>query len=185
MAECDLMDECQKMEIEVPGVSTAVCSNRKVSGAAEAQDVVVRRVRVLHSQRAQKMSTCRKPDLSPTKIPQHIQSDHFFVPSGRSKCISTNKTGRQMQASHQNTRQPSHIVKLSISYKMANDIACPSSKLSFPFQEDLTASVGQWHRVMAQSYVPISRYRAKTGEGGKKGKEKKMFKSYGYCCLSY
>lgn len=76
-------------------------SNRKMLGAAEAQDVMVRRVMVLNSQGAQETATeswqvnprCPKLYLS-QKIPPHLHLDHFFVPSGRSTCISHNNTAR-------------------------------------------------------------------------------------------
>jgi hypothetical protein len=87
-------------------------------------------------QREADRSTCRKLHLSPTKIPQYIQSDHLFVPSGRSKCIS-HKQDREVNAGvppkHVSAiLGASHILKLWISYKVANDIACSCSQAIFP-----------------------------------------------------
>jgi hypothetical protein len=142
-------------------------------------------------QREADRSTCRKLHLSPTKIPQYIQSDHLFVPSGRSKCIS-HKQDREVNAGvppkHVSAiLGASHILKRT-KWQMIVLVHVP--KLFFPLQENLTASVGQWHRLMRQSYslrahIEVSGKSRRRKKEKRKRKEKKKSKSYGYCCLSY
>ena len=184
------------MEIEVPGVSTDVAligrcqvlRRHRISWSGVLWFYIAneRRKRQLEVNR----STCRKPVSSPTKVPQHIQSDHFFVPSGRSKCIS-HKQDREVNAgvTPKHTSAilgTSHVIKLSISYKMANDIACSSSQAIFPTPGKLDRecwSVASPYDAVLRAHIEVSGKSRRRKE--KKGKEKKKSKSYGYCCLSY
>lgn len=95
----------------------------------------------------------------------------------------TNKTGRWMQASHQNTRQPgletSHIIRLSISYKVASDIACSCSQAIFPALGNLPREC--W--LVASRYDAI--LRALIEVSSHKKTNQKNTNSYGYRCSRY
>jgi len=146
------------------------CSNRKVSGAAEAQEVMVRRVMVLHSQRQReaKQVNVSKAWFKPNKNPATCSVRPFLVPSGSSKCISHKQDGEvnaSVPPKHTSAiLGTSHVIKLCISYKVANDIACSCSQAIFPLPGKLERECWPVSSVMTQSYVPLLRYRAKTGE---------------------